>query len=202
MRIIGLTGSIGMGKSTTAAMLRRLGIPVHDADAAVHRLTASGGRAVPAIAARFPGAVGPNGSVNRQVLGPRVFKNKSELNALEEILHPLVKDEEKRFLQRQRRAKQPFVVLDIPLLLETKGESRCHAVWVVSAPRIVQTQRVLRRPGMSSDRLAAIRTRQISDALKRKRADRIIATGLGRRFAWNAVVRSLGRLRKRMIEHA
>ncbi len=202
MRVIGLTGSIAMGKSTTAAMLRRRGIPVHDADAAVHRLTAVGGRAVAAIAARFPGVLDETGAVDRRVLGPRVFENAKESKALEAILHPLVKDEERRFMQRQRREKRRIVVLDIPLLFETRGEGRCDAVWVVSAPRVVQTQRALRRPGMSGDRLAAIRDRQISDPIKRRRADRVIATGLGRRFAWDAVTRGLAQIRKRMTEHA
>lgn len=197
MRVIGLTGSIAMGKSTTAAMLRRLGLPVHDADAAVHRLTAAGGRAVAAIAARFPGVVDEKGAVDRRLLGPRVFKNPSELKALEAILHPLVKDEERRFMQRQKREKRRIVVLDIPLLFETRGESRCDEVWVVSAPRVIQTQRVLRRPGMNGDRLAAIRARQIPDADKRRRADRIVSTGLGRRFAWDAAVRALARVKTR-----
>jgi len=194
MRVIGLTGSIAMGKSTTAAMLRRLGIPVHDADAAVHRLTGPKGRAVAAIAARFPGVVDETGAVDRRLLGPRVFKDKKELKALEAILHPLVKDEEKRFMQRQYREKRRLVVLDIPLLFETRGEGRCSAVWVVSAPRLLQTQRVLRRPGMTGDRLAAVRARQIPDAQKRRRADLVVPTGLGRRVAWNAVIRGLGKL--------
>lgn len=202
MRVIGLTGSIAMGKSTTAAMLRRLGIPVHDADAAVHRLTAAGGRAVAAIAARFPGVLDAKGAVDRRVLGPRVFENPSELKALERILHPLVKEEEARFMQRQRRARRSLVVLDIPLLFETRGEGRCDEVWVVSAPRIIQTQRVLRRPGMNRDRLSAIRARQIADALKRRRADRVISTGLGRRFAWDAVVRNLIHANTRKSAHA
>lgn len=197
MRVIGLTGSIAMGKSTTAAMLRRLGIPVHDADAAVHRLTAPKGRAVAAIAARFPGVVDETGAVDRRLLGPRVFKDPKELKALEAILHPLVKDEEKRFMQRQYREKRRLVVLDIPLLFETRGQGRCDAVWVVSAPRLLQTQRVLRRPGMTGDRLAAVRARQIPDAEKRRRADLVIPTGLGRRPAWNAVIRGLKKQGKR-----
>jgi len=197
MRVIGLTGSIAMGKSTTAAMLRRLGIPVHDADAAVHRLTAPKGRAVAAIAARFPGCLDARGAVDRRIRGPRVFKDRNELKALEEILHPLVKNEERRFMQRQYREKRPLVVLDIPLLFETRGQGRCDAVWVVSAPRLLQTQRVLRRPGMTGDRLAAVRARQIPDAEKRRRADLVIPTGLGRRAAWNAVIRGLKKQGKR-----
>ncbi|MBN2751284.1 MAG: dephospho-CoA kinase [Rhodospirillaceae bacterium] len=197
MWVIGLTGSIAMGKSTTADMLRRLGIPVHDADATVHRLMAPKGRAVSAIKGRFPGVVDAKGAVDRHLLGLRVFKEPKELKALENILHPLVKDEERRFMQRQRREKRHLVVLDIPLLYETHGEGRCHAVWVVSAPRLLQTQRVLRRSGMTEDRLAAIRACQLSDVKKRKQADVVIATGLGRRFAWNAVVRGLRKIRSR-----
>ncbi len=202
MRVIGLTGSIAMGKSTTAAMLRRLGVPVHDADAAVHRLTASGGRAVAAIAARFPGVLDASGAVDRRVLGPRVFENPAELRALEKILHPLVRQEERRFLARCRRERRRVAVLDIPLLFETGGESRCGEVWVVSAPRVVQTQRVLRRPGMSRDRLAAIRGRQIADPVKRRRADRVICSGLGRRVAWDAVIRGLARAKTRKSQDA
>lgn len=200
MRVIGLTGSIGMGKSTTAQMLRRLGVPLHDADAAVHRLTAPGGRAVAAIAARFPGVVDASGAVDRKRLGTRVFGDAAALKDLEAILHPLVRDAERRFLQRARRARRPVVAIDIPLLFETKGEGRCDAVWVASAPRTIQSQRVLRRPGMTRARLDAIRARQIPDAAKRKRADVVIPTGLGRRFAWNRVVRGLARLKSRKPE--
>lgn len=200
MRVIGLTGSIGMGKSTTARMLRRLGVPLHDADAAVHRLTGPGGRAVAAIGARFPGVVGANGAVDRKLLGARVFGDPAALGDLEAILHPLVRDEERKFMQRNRRARKSVVAIDIPLLYETGGETRCDAVWVASASPSIQAQRVLRRPGMTPARLAAIRARQVPDAVKRKRADVVIPTGLGRRFAWNAVVRGLARLKVGMSE--
>jgi dephospho-CoA kinase len=191
MRIIGLTGSIAMGKSTTAAMLKRLGIPVHDADATVHRLMSANGRAIPAIVDYFPGVLNENGAVDRAKLGALVFQNPQDLKVLEKILHPLVHDEERLFLQKQRRLRKPCVVLDIPLLFETNGQRRCDEVWVVSASPIIQTQRVLRRPGMSKDRLKAIRARQCPDAEKRRRADRVIPTGLGQRVAWNHVVRAL-----------
>lgn len=194
MRVIGLTGSIGMGKSTTAAMLRRLGLPVHDADAVVHCLTAPGGLALAAIAARFPGVVDAEGRLDRAALGARVFGDRAALKDLEAILHPLVRAAERAFLQRARRMRRRAVVLDIPLLYETGGESRCDAVWVASAGPTIQAQRVLRRPGMTRDRLKAIRARQTADAVKRRRADAVIPTGLGRRSAWNAVVRSLHQL--------
>ncbi len=193
MRVIGLTGSIGMGKSTTAAMLRRLGLPVHDADAVVHGLTAPGGPALAAIAARFPGVVA-DGVLDRAALGARVFGDRAALKDLEVILHPLVRAAERRFLQRARRMRKPAVVLDIPLLYETGGDARCDAVWVASAGPTIQAQRVLRRPGMTRDRLKAIRARQTADAVKRRRADAVIPTGLGRRAAWNAVVRTLHKL--------
>ena len=196
MRVIGLTGSIGMGKSTTAGMLRRLGVPLHDADAVVHRLTGPGGRAVTAIAARFPGVIDATGAVDRKVLGARVFGDGAALKDLERILHPLVHDEERKFMQRNRRARKSVVAIDIPLLFETRGENRCDAIWVASAAPAIQSQRVLRRPGMTRARLDAIRARQTPDPVKRKRADVVIPTGLGRRVAWNAVIRGLARLKQ------
>lgn len=176
MRILGLTGSIGMGKSTAARLFRRLRVPVHDADGVVHALMAPGGRAVPAIARAFPDAVA-KGVVDRKALGARVFADKAELRRLEAILHPLVRASERRFLARNRR--RPLVVLDIPLLFETGGERRCHAVAVVSAPAVVQRQRVLRRPGMSEIRLRQILSHQMPDREKRRRADFVVPTGAG-----------------------
>lgn len=179
MKILGLTGSIGMGKSTAATMLRRLGVPVHDADATVHRLLGPGGAAVAAIAAAFPGVV-EAGAVNRQELGRRVFGQPAELRRLEAILHPLVRQAETRFLKRQRRRGARLVVLDIPLLFETGGQHRCDAVAVVTAPAFLQEQRVLRRPGMNAARLAAIRAQQMPDGEKRRRADFVLPTGAGK----------------------
>jgi len=196
MIILGLTGSIGMGKSTAAALLRRLGIPVHDADAAVHRLQARGGAAVPAIAAAFPGTV-KEGKVDRQALGRIVFADKAALKKLEAILHPLVRREEQKFLAQARAHRRPLVALDIPLLFETHGEQRCDHVMVVSAPRRVQLARVMRRPGMTRERLAGIEARQLPDLLKRARADTVIETGLGRRHSLQAIRRAVTRLRRR-----
>jgi len=181
-------------------MMRDLGVPVHDADATVHRLMSSGGRAIPAIEARFPGVLDENGAVDRVKLGARVFQNDKELKALEGILHPLVKDEEKRFMQLHRRLQTRIVVLDIPLLFETHGQRRCDEVWVVSASEIIQTQRVLRRPGMSKDRLKAIRSRQCPDAKKRKMADRVISTGMGLRPALDCVVRGLKKIKNKGLK--
>lgn len=179
MKILGLTGSIGMGKSTAAAMLRRLGVPVHDADATVHRLLARGGAAVAQIERAFPGVV-RDGAVDRQELGRRVFGQPAELRRLEAILHPLVRRAETAFLKRHRRTGTRLVVLDIPLLFETGGDRRCDAVAVVSCPAFLQAQRVLRRPGMNPGKLAAIRAQQMPDGEKRRRADFVLPSGAGK----------------------
>jgi len=179
MKILGLTGSIGMGKSTAAALVRRLGVPVHDADATVHRLLARGGAAVAQIETAFPGVV-REGAVDRQELGRRVCGQPAELRCLEAILHPLVRRAETAFLKRHRRYGTPLVVLDIPLLFETGGDRRCDAVAVVSCPAFLQAQRVLRRPGMTDARLAAIRAQQMSDQEKRRRADFVLPSGAGK----------------------
>jgi dephospho-CoA kinase len=188
MIVLGLTGSIGMGKSTATISFRRLGIPVFDADAAVHRLQARGGRAVAPIGAAFPGSV-VDGRVNREALRRAVLGDPTALKRLERIVHPLVRDEEKRFLARARRAGRRLVVLDVPLLLETGGEKRVDRVVVVSAPAAIQAVRVLRRPGMTAERLASIRARQMPDAEKRRRAHHVVPTGLSRRFAQAAILR-------------
>jgi len=179
--VLGLTGSIGMGKSTAASMLRGMGLAVHDADAAVHRLMARGGRAVPAIAEAFPDVV-RDGAVDRRALGARVFEDPDALKRLEAILHPEVRAEAQRFIDARRYRGNDLVVLDIPLLFETGGETLCDAVAVVSAPRFVQEARVLTRPGMTRDKLAAIRAQQLPDSDKRRRADFVVPTGLGRLY--------------------
>jgi dephospho-CoA kinase len=195
MKVIGLTGSVGMGKTTAAKILRRLGIPVHDADREVHRLLGPGGAAVEAVAAAFPG-VRRDRAIDRAALGAKVFGDPKALKRLEAILHPLVRRAEQRFLARARRARRPLVVLDIPLLLETGGEDRFDLVVVVSAPRRIQRARVLARPGMTAAKLAAIEARQMPDAEKRQRADLVIATGLGRRHSLNLLRRSMRRMRR------
>lgn len=193
MIVLGLTGSIGMGKSTAARMFRRLGIPVHDADAAVHRLLAKGGAAVPLIAVAFPGTV-VAGRVDRPALGAKVFGHPAELRRLEQILHPLVQAETRRFLRRQQARRRKLVVLDIPLLYETAGEKRCDAVVVVTAPRFVQRARVLARPRMTAERFAEIEKQQMPDREKRRRADFVIETGHGYRHAWLQLQHVLRRL--------
>lgn len=194
MIILGLTGSIGMGKSTAAAMLRALGLPVHDADAAVHGLLARGGKAVKAVEAAFPG-VTTDGAVDRKALGARVFGNKAALKQLEAILHPLVREAERAFLNRCRRARHDVVVLDIPLLFETGGEKRCDGVIVVTAPQFLQSQRVLKRPGMSPARFQQILGQQMPDPEKRRRADWVVDTGLGRRPTLAALARIVRQLK-------
>jgi len=186
MIVLGLTGSIGMGKSTTAGMFCDLGVPVHDADAAVHRLLAPGGDAVPAVADAFPDASDGRG-IDRKALGRTVFDDARALDRLEAILHPLVRRSESAFLARQVRARRALAVLDIPLLYETGAEGRCDAVAVVTAPAFVQRRRVLARPGMTESRLRDVLARQVPDAEKRRLADFVIQTGLGRHHALQQV---------------
>ena len=195
MIVLGLTGGIAMGKSTASAIFRSFAVPVFDADAAVHALLARGGVAVAAVAAAFPGCRDATGGIDRAALGRRVFGQPDALARLEAILHPRVRAEEARFLARCRAAGERLVVLDIPLLLETGGERRVDAVAVVSAPAFLQAQRVLRRPGMTAERLLAIRARQMPDRDKRRRADFVIPSGLGRRSAIVAIARIIDRLR-------
>ena len=195
MRILGLTGSIGMGKSTAARMFRRLGIPLHDADAAVHRLLGKGGAAVAAVGTAFPGVVAA-GAVDRKALGARAFADAAALKRLEALLHPLVRADERRFLRLNRSRRARLVVLDIPLLFETAGSSRCDATLVVTAPQFLQDQRVLSRPNMNRDRLAQIRAKQMPDSEKRRRADFVVQTGLGQRPTLVALRRAIRKLRR------
>jgi dephospho-CoA kinase len=174
--VLGLTGSIGMGKSATAAIFRRFGVPVHDADAAVHRLYE--GEAAPLIEAAFPGTA-PTGIVDRPALSKAVIGSPERMATLEAIVHPLVRREEERFLEKAVTTQAAVAVLDIPLLFETGGESRCDAVLVVTAGPAVQRERVLARPGMSEEKFAAILAKQMPDAEKRRRAHFVVDTGRG-----------------------
>ncbi|HUD58610.1 MAG TPA: dephospho-CoA kinase [Acetobacteraceae bacterium] len=186
MKILGLTGGIGMGKSTAAAAFRRARIPVFDADAAVHRLQARGGRAVRTIEAAFPGTV-RDGAVDRVALRNAVLGNPSALARLERILHPMVEQEERAFVARARRRGDRAVVLDIPLLFETGGDRRVDRVVVVSAPRAVQMYRIRSRRRMNAEDIAAVIARQMPDAEKRRRADLVVRTGLSRRNSLKAL---------------
>jgi dephospho-CoA kinase len=173
--VLGLTGSIGMGKSATADLFRLLGVPVHDADATVHRLYR--GRAAPLIEKAFPGTV-TEGAVDRARLGAAVLDSPERMQQLEAIVHPLVREEEESFLKRVA-ALAPVAVLDIPLLFETGGETRCDAVLVVTAPAAVQRDRVLARPGMTEAKFHAILARQMRDEDKRTRAHFLVDTSRG-----------------------
>jgi len=172
--VLGLTGSIGMGKSTVAAMLRELGVPVFDADAAVHQLQGPGGALLPAIEAAFPGTTGPDG-VDRPKLGAAVFGNPSELARLEAIVHPAVAGMRSAFLKESAGA--PVICFDIPLLYEKGHGSDLDAVAVVSAPADMQRARVLARPGMTETKFEQILAIQVPDSEKRLRADYVIDTG-------------------------
>ncbi|GAB4361402.1 MAG: dephospho-CoA kinase [Oricola sp.] len=176
MIVLGLTGSIGMGKSTTAKMFAEEGVPVHDADATVHALYS--GKAVPLIEEAFPGTV-RDGTVDRAELGRRVVGDPDAMRRLEAIVHPLVREAEIAFLDRARAQNCPLAVLDIPLLYETGGEDRVDYVVIVTAPPDVQRERVLARPGMTAERFEGLLAKQMPDAEKRRRADFLIDTSLG-----------------------
>ena len=173
--IVGLTGGIGMGKSTVAAMFRDRGVPVHDADATVHQLYAPGGAAVGPVGKAFPGTV-RDGSIDRAALGAAVVGDARAMRQLEGIVHPLVRLEENAFLARAEADGEPIVVLDIPLLFETGGDARVDRVVVVSAPEAIRRERVLARPGMTAEKLDAIVAKQTPDSEKRARADHIVDT--------------------------
>jgi dephospho-CoA kinase len=201
MIVIGLTGSIGMGKSNAARALRRFGIPVYDADREVHRLYRPGGGAAAAIEKAFPGTT-KDGAVDVERLRQAVLTDDDALPRLERIVHPLVQRAQRRFLARAAARRQPVVVLDVPLLFETGGERRVDMTLVVSAPRRVQLARVLARPGMTRERLSALEARQTPDVEKRRRADFIVYTGLGKRHSLRAlaeIVRLLRVEKKRQV---
>ena len=197
--ILGVTGSIGMGKSTAIGALRQFGVPVLEADRVVHQLTAPHGRGLSAIGRAFPGTVS-DGRLDRGKLAAIVFADGAALTRLEAILHPLYEDEERRFVARARRHRAALVAIDIPLLYEVGADARMDAVLVVSAPQMIQRSRVMRRRGMTTARLAAILARQMPDWEKRRHADFIIRTGGARRDALRqlkAIVDSLRRLPRR-----
>jgi dephospho-CoA kinase len=201
--VVGLTGSIGMGKSNAGQALRKLGVPVHDADAAVHSLLGPGGAAVRKVAELFPRALSGN-RIDRKVLGDLVFGDTPALRRLEGILHPLVRQSSRAFVTAAARRRLPVVVLDIPLLYESRGEKSVDLVIVVSAPRQIQRQRVMARPGMTEAKFRAILARQVPDGEKRRRADYVVRTGGHRGDTYRQLqrivteLRVLGRAGKRM----
>ena len=194
MLIIGLTGSIGMGKSTTAKMFREVGIPVYDADAAVADLYEAGGAAVAPLEAAFPG-VTKDGAVDREALRQRVLGDDEAMSRLNAIVHPLVGADRIHFFKAAEDAKADMVVLDIPLLYETGGEANMDAVVVVSAPESQQRERVLARPGMTEAKFLNVLNHQMPDPEKRRRADIVIETGRGRLQTFRTV-RGIARIAK------
>jgi len=196
MIVLGLTGSIGMGKSTAAAVLRRLGVPLYDADAEIHKMLGPAGSAVAAVEAAFPGVRGEDGAIDRRRLGSRVFGKPAELRRLEKILHPMVRAVERSWVARQRAHGERLVVLDIPLLFETDRIDRVDGVVVVSAPSRLQRQRVMRRPGMSAERFAAVLGSQLADREKRRRADFVVSTGLSRATTARRIAAIVRRIRQ------
>jgi dephospho-CoA kinase len=186
MNILGLTGSIGMGKTRTAEMFRSLGVPVFDADKTVHDLMAKGGEAVSEVENAFPGVVKDN-AVDRAKLGDQVFGKADDLKKLEAILHPKVRASRGSFLEDARAQDAPLAVLDIPLLFETGGENQCTHIAVVSAPEQVQAERVLSRPNMTPEKFESILKSQVPDAEKRERADFVLMTDQGPDHTLNKV---------------
>ncbi|MGI9484765.1 MAG: dephospho-CoA kinase [Geminicoccaceae bacterium] len=195
--ILGMNGSIAMGRSTASRIFKSLGTPIFDADAAVHTLFAPDGAAVLPVLEAFPECGDVSRGIDRKALGQAVFDNPEALGRLERIVHPLVRATQRRFLVEQAAARQKLAVMDIPLLYETGGEKLMDAVAVVSAPAFLQAQRVLRRPGMSRQRLDAILARQLPDRLKRKQADFVIPTGLGRRSSIEAIAAIIDEVKRR-----
>jgi dephospho-CoA kinase len=194
MIIVGLTGSVAMGKTAAARAFRRLKVPVHDADAVVRRLLATDKSVRGRIGGMFPGTV-RNGAVDRAALAARVFSDPEALRALEALLHPLVRRETRVFLARAARRRERLVVLDIPLLFETGGERGCDSAVVVHAPDFIQAKRFLSRPGMDRVRLAATRARQMPAREKLRRADVAIPTGLSRGFSFRRIAAMVAELR-------
>lgn len=199
MHVLGLTGSIATGKSTTARLLRRWGVPVHDSDAAVAALMAAGGAGVAPVAALVPDAplIAADGGIDRALLRRLAFERPDLRPALESVLHPLVRAGQQRFLDAARKAGHRVAVLDIPLLYETGAEARCDSVLTMTAPPWIQYRRALSRPGMTPERLATVLSWQVPDAEKRARADFVLSSAYGRPYVARRLRRILRRLKHR-----
>ena len=198
---VALTGSIAMGKSTVSQMFRDEGIPVFDADAAVHEMYAKGGRAVPMIAVHFPDAI-VDDAVERMRLSKLVLNDPDAISKLEQLVHPLVHEEQRRFLEAARQAGAPLVLFDIPLLYEGNRTNEFDAVIVVSAPAAVQRERALARPGMTSEKFESILARQVPDKEKCRQADFVISTGVSLDETRLAVKQVISELRHRAGQRA
>jgi dephospho-CoA kinase len=193
--VIGLTGSIGMGKTTASNMLHRLGLPICDSDSLVHKMLAKGGAAVPFVSEGFDDVLS-DGAIDRAALGKLVFGNAEALKQLEQIMHPLVRAAQNKFIKVCRGRRNFAAVLDVPLLFEVETDKLCDLTLVVSAPRFIQEQRVLARPGMTRERLEATLQRQMPDFEKRKRADIVVQTGLNKRHTLDQLVQTVSWLRE------
>ena len=199
--ILGLTGSIGMGKTTAANAFRRLGVPVHDADGIVHHLLGPGGGALDQVETAFPGITGPGG-VDRARLGDLVFEDRAALSRLEAILHPLVSEARGKFLQQAAKRRVALVLLDVPLLFETGGDKKCDAVCVVSAPAFLQRIRVIGRSGMTEEKFQSILAKQMPDGEKRRHGDIIIQTGLNRARSLRQIINIVKVIKRHKVYHA
>ena len=195
MIIVGLTGSIGMGKTTTSNMFKEAGCPVFDADAAVHALYAKGGKAVPIIHAVFPDAI-KDGAIDRARLGEHMRKDPLQLKVLESFIHPLMTESRAKFFEQAQKDNAEIIIMDVPLLFETGGDAYVDKVVVVTAPADVQRKRVMARPGMNAELLTSLLARQMPDAEKRKRADILIYTDKGLENARKQVHKILKDLRE------
>ena len=195
MIVLGVTGSIAMGKSTVSTMLSHLNNPIHDADKTVHELMDMNGKAYYEIAKSFPAAVQVTG-IDRTKIGREVFGNPKKLKELENILHPLVREARDKFIRQQNRYKSRLVILDVPLLYETGGDEDCDKVMVVSAPYFIQRQRALARQGMTQTKFNDILKRQLPDREKRRRADAVIPTGLGKAHTYRVLKRLIRNLKR------
>ena len=190
MRVIGLTGGMAMGKSTATAMLRHMGVAVHDSDATVHQLYARRGAAVGPVSHRFPSAL-KDGAIDRQALSKAVVGDAAALKDLEGIMHPLVRAASHRWMQMQQARRARLVVLDIPLLFETGRDREVDAIWVVHCAAFLQAQRALRRPGMTREKLTALLGRQAKQSLRLKHCDAIFPTGRGKAALYRALATEL-----------
>lgn len=198
MIVIGLTGSIAMGKSETAKLFREQGVPVFDSDEEVHRLYEAGGAAVEPLARIFPEALTAEGTIDRSVLSRLALKDAGVFKSIENIVHPLIRERKAAFLKDCKRAGTPIAVIDVPLLFETRQEKDVDKIVVVSAPEEIQRQRALSRPGMTQQKLDAIMDRQLPDAEKRRRADFVVDTSTGIDGARDQVTAILNELKSKM----